>query len=126
MKKHFCMFLIMCLLIFSFPTQAEETVSGLSKNLIILFTSDVHCGIDNGWGYAGLYQVKQMLMKENNVLLVDNGDALQGELVGLMTTGEAIIEIMNTLGYDAAIPGNHDFDYGVDRFLELTRKANFP
>ena len=126
MKKHFCMFLIICLLIFSFPTQAEETVSGLSKNLIILFTSDVHCGIDNGWGYAGLYQVKQMLMKENNVLLVDNGDALQGELVGLMTTGEAIIEIMNTLGYDAAIPGNHDFDYGVDRFLELTRKANFP
>ncbi len=126
MKKCFCIFLTLCLLFFSFPVQAEEPVSGLTKNLIILFTSDVHCGIDNGWGYAGLYQVKQVLMKENNVLLVDNGDALQGELVGLMTTGEAIIEIMNTLGYDAVIPGNHDFDYGVDRFLELTGEANFP
>ena len=43
-----------------------------------------------------------------------------------MTTGEAIIDIMNVMGYDAAIPGNHEFDDGVDRFLELTKKANFP
>ena len=33
---------------------------------------------------------------------------------------------MNDLNYDVAIPGNHEFDYGMERFLELTRKAIFP
>ena len=60
------------------------------------------------------------------MLLVDDGDAIQGEPIGTMTTGEAIIDIMNAVGYDIAIPGNHEFDYGMDRFLELTKKANFP
>lgn len=43
-----------------------------------------------------------------------------------MTTGEAIIGLMNDVGYDVAIPGNHEFDYGMDRFLELTEMADFP
>ena len=60
------------------------------------------------------------------MLLVDNGDAIQGEPLGTMTQGEAITELMNALKYDVAIPGNHEFDYGVDRFLELTETAVFP
>ena len=59
-------------------------------------------------------------------MLVDDGDAIQGEPIGTMTTGEGIIDIMNAVGYDLAVPGNHEFDYGMDRFLELTKKANFP
>ena len=104
----------------------EEAAPKLEKNLVILFTSDVHCGIDQGWGYAGLYAVKQYLSENNHVLLVDDGDAIQGEPIGTMTTGEGIIDIMNAVGYDIAIPGNHEFDYGMDRFLELTQKANYP
>ncbi|MBR7172906.1 MAG: bifunctional metallophosphatase/5'-nucleotidase [Clostridia bacterium] len=104
----------------------EEAAPKLEKNLVILFTSDVHCGIDQGWGYAGLYAVKQYLSENNHVLLVDDGDAIQGEPIGTMTTGEGIIDIMNAVGYDIAIPGNHEFDYGMDRFLELTKKANYP
>ena len=104
------------------PAYAEEN----DKDLVILYTSDVHCGIDQGWGYAGLYAVKKNLEKKYNVLLVDDGDAIQGEPIGTMTKGEAIIDIMNTIGYDVAIPGNHEFDYGVDRFLELSKRADFP
>ena len=103
-----------------------EDAPKLDKDLVILYTSDVHCGIDQGWGYAGLYAVKQYLSKDNYVLLVDDGDAIQGEPIGTMTTGEAIIDIMNVVGYDLAIPGNHEYDYGMTRFLELTEKANFP
>lgn len=105
---------------------AEEAAPALQKNLVVLYTSDVHCGIDQGWGYAGLYAVKESLAADNYVLLVDDGDAIQGEPIGTMTTGEAIIDIMNTVGYDIAIPGNHEYDYGMDRFLELAQKANFP
>ena len=57
---------------------------------------------------------------------MDDGDAIQGEPIGLMTRGEAIIYIMNAAGYDIAIPGNHEFDYGMETFLELTDKADFP
>ena len=57
---------------------------------------------------------------------MDDGDAIKGEPIGLFTKGESIINIMNAVGYDIAIPGNHEFDYGADYFLELTKKANFP
>ena len=88
---------------------AEEAAApALEKDLVILFTSDIHCGIDQGWGFAGLYAVKESLSADNHVLLVDDGDAIQGEPIGTMTTGEGIIDIMNAVGYDIAIPGNHE------------------
>lgn len=106
---------------------AEEAATPtLTKDLVILYTSDVHCGVGKNWGYASLYAMKEQFAQDNYVLLVDNGDAIQGEPVGTMTKGNAIINIMNAIGYDVVIPGNHDFDYGVDTFLELTKKANFP
>lgn len=51
-------------------------------------------------------------------MLVDNGDSIQGEPVGTMTEGEVLIELMNAVGYEIAIPGNHEYDYGMDRFLD--------
>ena len=125
MKKLLGLILVIALLL-GCVAHAEEAAPALQKNLVVLFTSDVHCGVADGWGYAGLYAVKESLAADNYVLLVDDGDAIQGEPIGTMTTGEALIDIMNTMGYDIAIPGNHEFDYGMDRFLELTQKANFP
>ena len=129
MKKALSLILTVCLLaslFVGFGGTASAETAPEERDLIILFTSDVHCGIDQGWGYAGLYAVKENLSKNYNVLLVDDGDSIQGEPIGTMTQGDAIIDIMNVMGYDVAIPGNHEFDYGVDRFLELERKANFP
>lgn len=104
---------------------AEETPA-LTKDVVVLFTSDVHCGIDQGWGYTGLAAIRDGLSAKNHVVLVDDGDAIQGETIGTLTNGSAIIDLMNTIGYDIAIPGNHEFDYGMANFLELTEKANFP
>ena len=127
MRKLLALLLSLCLLLGCCAALAEEPAApALEKDLIVLFTSDVHCGIDQGWGYAGLYAVKESLSADNYVMLVDDGDAIQGEPVGTMTTGEGIIDIMNAVGYDLAIPGNHEFDYGMDRFLALAEKANFP
>ena len=128
MKKALSLILTICLLASLFVgfNGAGAFAEGEDQDILILFTSDVHCGIDQGWGYAGLYAVKENLSKDYNVLLVDDGDAIQGEPIGTMTKGAAIIDIMNVMGYDVAIPGNHEFDYGMDRFLELTEKAEFP
>ncbi len=119
--------LLLCLaLLLGCVSAAGETAPALSQDIVVLFTSDVHCGIESGFGYAGLAAIRDQLAKTNHVILVDNGDAIQGEPVGTMTTGEALIDLMNAVGYEVAVPGNHEFDYGMDRFLELTEKANFP
>ena len=125
MKKLLTLLLALAMLV-SLAVAEEAAAPALQKNLVILYTSDVHCGISQGWGYAGLYAIKESLSADNYVLLVDDGDAIQGEPIGTMTKGEALIDIMNTVGYDIAIPGNHEFDYGMERFLELTKKASFP
>lgn len=126
MKKLLGLLLALAMLLGCFSAVAEDAAPALTKDLVILFTSDVHCGIDQGFGYAGLYAVKKQMEKSYNVLLVDDGDSIQGEPVGTMTKGEAIIDLMNAVGYDVAIPGNHEFDYGMDNFLSLTKQANFP
>ena len=124
MKKLLAVFLALIMLL-SFATAEEAAEPALTKNLVILYTSDVHCGIEQGWGYAGLYAVKEYYAADNYVMLVDDGDAIQGEPIGTMTKGEGIIDIMNAVGYDLAIPGNHEFDYGMDNFLALAEKADF-
>ncbi len=112
-------------------TAEEESreASEVEKNgaTYILCTSDVHCGVDKGFGYAGLSQVRDSLEDQGyEVILIDDGDAIQGEPIGAFTKGESIIKLMNAVGYDVAIPGNHEFDYGMERFLELTEMADFP
>ena len=124
MKKLLAVLLALIMLL-SFATAEEAAEPALTKNLVILYTSDVHCGIEQGWGYAGLYAVKEYYAADNYVMLVDDGDAIQGEPIGTMTKGEGIIDIMNAVGYDLAIPGNHEFDYGMDNFLALAEKADF-
>ncbi len=105
------------------PTEPAEPTG----DICILYTSDVHCGIDQGFGYAGLQQVKEYLTAEGNaVILVDDGDSIQGEPIGTVTKGSAVIDLMNQMGYSIAIPGNHEFDYGMDTFLALAEKADFP
>ena len=51
----------------------------------------------------------------------------QGQHLGVHgALGDALIDLMNAMGYEVAIPGNHEFDYGMEQFLALTEKANFP
>ncbi len=99
----------------------------LQRDVLVLFTSDVHCGVDQNFAYVGLKAIKDAAIDAgNHVLLVDDGDSVQGESLGVLTKGMASIELMNAVGYDAAIPGNHEFDYGMDRFFELVDAADFP
>ena len=100
-------------------------------DIAVLYTNDIHCAVDsdseNGIiGYSKLAQMKKEIAKTGTpVLLVDAGDAVMGEPIGAVSEGENIIKIMNLSGYDYAIPGNHEFDYGMDRFFKLTEMADF-
>ena len=107
--------------------EAAETEISETGDIEILFTSDMHCGISQGFGVIGLEQVRETLEKQGiRTILCDDGDAIQGDVVGTLTRGSAIITLMNDLDYDVAIPGNHEFDYGMDNFMELTKQAEYP
>ena len=126
-KKSLGILLTVILMLSMAVCSAAEERAEKNGDIYILFTSDVHCGIDKGFGYAGLQQVRDTLEAQGyETILVDDGDAIQGEPIGTLSEGEAIIELMNDLKYDVAIPGNHEFDYGMPRFLELVEKADFP
>ena len=126
MKKLLAVLLALTMLL-GVSALAEESAPLFQQDVMILFTSDVHCGIESNFGYAGLAMVRDAYKNAGyHVLLVDNGDSIQGEPVGTMTTGEANVKLMNAVGYDIATMGNHEFDYGMDRFFELSKMANFP
>ncbi len=84
---------------------------------VILYTNDVHCATD-GYSYLAAYKA-QLEADGYDVITVDIGDAIQGEAIGSTSEGAAIVDIMNTVGYDFGVPGNHEFDYGLERFLEI-------
>ncbi len=122
-----CMLIALTLLAAGWALAEGNGEAHLQKDVVVLFTSDVHCGVDQGFGYVGVKATKDYFEREGcHVLLVDNGDAIQGEPVGLLTQGEAIVDMMNKMGYDIAIPGNHEFDYGMERFLALAEMAEYP
>lgn len=125
MKKLLALILVLSMLL-SFAAIAEEAAPEHSP-VVVLYTNDVHCGYADNIGYAGLAAYKKAFEKAGNeVLLVDNGDAIQGDTIGTLSKGEYIIDMMNYVGYDVATIGNHEFDYGMDQFMALTEKANFP
>lgn len=60
------------------------------------------------------------------VLLIDVGDMFQGTPIGNKTQGTAVIEYYNAIGYELAVPGNHDFDMGRVNAERLAKLSNFP
>jgi len=112
--------------------------------VVTIFTNDIHGGIDRkeatfinpdfppklgGGAIAGRYIMQKRAEAEKNgwgFLLIDAGDFYQGTPLGTLTEGEAIIEYMNTVGYDAISLGNHDFDHGWQNLVKLSSLARFP
>lgn len=106
-------------------TGGPITALAADKDIVVLYTNDVHCGVDDNIGYAGLALYKKEMQQQTPyVTLVDTGDAIQGAPIGTLSDGGYLIDIMNYVGYDFAVPGNHEFDYGMPRFLELAGKLN--
>lgn len=108
-------------------TPDDPAAAPKKEDVVILYTNDVHCGVSDNVSFTGLSLLKNALKDAGkNVLLVDNGDAVQGDTIGTLSKGEYIIDIMNAVGYDIATIGNHEFDYGMDQFMKNVEKANFP
>ena len=127
-RKFFALLLTLLMVLALVPASAyADTSKNSGKEIAVLFTNDVHCAVDKNLGYQSVALAKETLEAQGkDVLLVDVGDAVQGDAIGTLSKGEYIIKIMNELGYDVATIGNHEFDYGMDQFKKLNRLADFP
>jgi 2',3'-cyclic-nucleotide 2'-phosphodiesterase (5'-nucleotidase family) len=110
----------------------------------LLFTNDMHGHIAPepasfmdpnfppplGGGASAARYIKEVTARAEaageEVLLVDVGDMFQGTPIGNKTKGAAVIEYYNAVGYDFAVPGNHDFDMGRENCERLARMSKFP
>lgn len=97
--------------------------SNNNRSIVILYENDVHCSID---GYAKLAGLRDAVSDTADVAIVSCGDFIQGDIVGALSHGQYIIDIMKTVGYDAVTLGNHEFDYCVPRLQELLADLGAP
>ncbi len=80
---------------------------------------------------GGMAHVASMIKKlkaekPGKNLVFDAGDTWHGGGITFFDKGVAMVKIMNAIGYDAMVPGNWEFFYKNDHFLDLIDKANFP
>lgn len=129
-RRSFCTLSAVALASLALPARrafADETAAATGDGpIVIVHTNDVHCAVDENLGYAKLVNYVGTMRSTygtDNVALVDAGDAVQGKAMGTLTNGEYLIDIMNKCGYDFAIPGNHEFDYGMTQFNTLVARA---
>jgi len=101
-----------------------------SVNLTIVHTNDTHSRVlssSSEIGFAKIAsKIKEIRSANENVLVLDAGDAFHGQTISSLVKGESVAEVMNIIKYDAMVPGNHDFNYGQERLLELSQMTNFP
>ncbi|GAB5447831.1 bifunctional 2',3'-cyclic-nucleotide 2'-phosphodiesterase/3'-nucleotidase [Gymnodinialimonas sp.] len=124
---------------------AQGTAAGVTVHLRVLATTDLHAHLlpfdyftDKRDSTVGLAQLGEMIASARetspNVLLLDNGDTLQGAPLADAAVAEIVpagrlhpmIAAMNALGFDAATLGNHDFDFGLRHLRASLSGATFP
>jgi 2',3'-cyclic-nucleotide 2'-phosphodiesterase (5'-nucleotidase family) len=128
LKKLFCLGILAFMIWGSWGSAAlAATVNDdQSITLKIIHTNDTHSRYtystkNNTLGFAKL---KTIINQETPDLVVDAGDIFHGQSFATIETGGSIAELMAAVGYDAMAPGNHDFNYGSSRLLELETLAN--
>ena len=110
-----------------------------AKDVTIIYTNDLHAHVEpykvpwiadskrdiGGWANITT-MVKQEKAKNNATWFFDAGDYFTGPYISSLTKGKAIIDIMNTMSYDAVTIGNHEFDFGLENMARLFKMADFP
>lgn len=110
--------------------------------IIILETSDIHGALlpiqyaNNAPTSSGFAKIAAMIEQERGngsfVLVVDNGDLIQGTPLAYhhaKLNAEApnpMVRSLNEAGYDAAVLGNHEFNYGLELLNKAVRESHFP
>lgn len=123
--------LVLSLVGSAFAVNLPDETTDLSGQLVILHTNDSHGRIKEDGTSMGMSAVTYLAdLYTNagaNVMILDAGDTIHGLPIVTATKGESVADVMNAVGYMAMTPGNHDFNYGYERLLELAAdEMDFP
>lgn len=126
MKKFLLIFISISLLLTSvFPAFAEEPGSE-ETFFYIVHTNDIHGYYKaTGRGQLGFEKLKSVADAYDAQLLLDAGDTFHGQAFATIEQGKSIAQLMDFVGYDAVVPGNHDFSYGAEQIKEWGREHDF-
>jgi 2',3'-cyclic-nucleotide 2'-phosphodiesterase/3'-nucleotidase len=125
-------------LLSAFPTLASAAPAFEPDTVCIsiLHTTDLHGHIlptadyNGNPDYGGLArcaaQIRRWRRQNSNSILIDVGDVYQGTDVSLRNKGELMIDLFNHLKYDAWIVGNHEFDWGIETFINALQRSTMP
>ena len=112
--------------VFAETNETDESESnGNDTTITILHTNDVHGRFVPSGSVMGIDTVAAIYAATENAILVDAGDTLHGLPFVNLGRGENAVALMNMAGYSFLAPGNHEFNYGTDRLLELEEMADF-
>ncbi|MFR6471196.1 MAG: bifunctional metallophosphatase/5'-nucleotidase [Turicibacter sanguinis] len=101
----------------------DETIVDLN----IFHTNDIHGGVDENIGFAKFkhfINLANEYTRAEGYLVLDAGDIFHGTPFATVELGESVAQVLKVVGYDAMSPGNHDFNYGQDRLVELGKVAD--
>lgn len=120
MKKILRLIIVLALFL---PACSEDVIVE-SEDLTIFFVNDVHGQIEN---FAKVKHIVDAERQETNVIVACSGDIFSGNPVvdNAVEKGSPIVDIMNKIGFDVAVLGNHEFDYGTDVLRDRFEQADF-
>lgn len=102
------------------------------REFTLIYTNDEHGymeGVSENQGAATLLEVwrEELGYKpDGSFLLLSGGDNWTGPAISSWTAGESMTEVMNAMHYDASAVGNHEFDFGLDEFVQRAEQADYP
>ncbi|WP_274704569.1 5'-nucleotidase C-terminal domain-containing protein [Staphylococcus ratti] len=107
--------------------QPKQGIAPSSTTRTILHTNDMHGRLVEEKGRViGMAKTKTIKAQQNPDLMLDAGDAFQGLPLSNQSKGEEMAKAMNAVGYDAMVPGNHEFDFGYNQLKKLEGMLHFP
>lgn len=112
-RRFMCIICAMVLALSMAPVAFGES----NSVAVIYYTNDVH------GAYENMAKIQALVETEPSIL-VDAGDAIQGSIATSLTDGEAMVKVMSAMDYAVAVPGNHEFDYGMERFLQVIETSD--
>lgn len=114
---------ILCISVFTCCKTTKSTPTTSDKSIVVLYDNDVHCQIE---GYQKMAGLRDAISDTAYVAVVSNGDYLHGGTVGVISSGQYVIDIMKHVRYDAVTLGNHEFDYGIEKMKSLLKQLDTP
>ncbi|SCH63765.1 Trifunctional nucleotide phosphoesterase protein YfkN precursor [uncultured Clostridium sp.] len=100
-------------------TQEKED----TNKITILHTNDTHGRLKADSSVIGIDTVAAIKNNTENSILVDAGDTIHGLPFVTLSKGQDAVDLLNAAGYEYIVPGNHDFNYGYSRLMELFKNS---